>query len=261
MALLGLRRGDITLHGINNGEQFGLRWHRLFFPFDGMPAVHVGPATALPATPGEDAHTGLTAPPTLPMPVDADSSGPGDQDLGGPGPNSTDGVPAPQIEDATIPLVDRALDTVWHPPYTALMPLTDAPTDPVPAPDSAPPAGHIPKADAVIWSGPAIMAFPADPHETSGDAAAPGGAGDTADVADTPDVADAPDALTRADLDPVLTAMGSGADHAATSDTSGGDLSAAFLPPDSGDLADLPHGLDLGFSFTPPPLPPPPDMI
>jgi hypothetical protein len=50
-------------------------------------------------------------------------------------------------------------------------------------------------------------------------------------------------------------------DHGASAAPGDGDLSAAFLPADSGHIADLPHGLDLGFLFTPPPLPPPPDGI
>ena len=43
-------------------------------------------------------------------------------------------------------------------------------------------------------------------------------------------------------------------------DDAAGGLGAAFLPPDSGDLADLQHGFDLGFMFTPPPLAPPPEI-
>jgi hypothetical protein len=228
MAFLGQRRGDITIHGINEGEQFGLRWHRLLFPLEGMPAVHVGPPAAAqlgPATGGNP----TTAPDghsvhTLTMPVDADA--PGDQDSGGLGPaaDPADGTPGPQSEDAGSLLGDQ--DSFWHPPYLAPMPLGDAPADPEPVlGESDSSAGHLPKSDAIIWSGPA-MAFPADPHETSGDGAASGGGGDTA-----------------------------------SSDAGAGNLSTAFLPPGSDELADLPHGLDLGFAFTPLPLPPPPDMI
>jgi len=65
--------------------------------------------------------------------------------------------------------------------------------------------------------------------------------------------------LSRDDLDPILTAFGSGQDG--QSETGAGDPSAAFLPPHAGDVAELGHGLDLGFALTPAPLAPPVDMI
>jgi hypothetical protein len=227
MGLLGLRRGDITIHGVN-GEQFGFLWHRLLFSFDWMPAAHFGPLQLGPGT----THNPASAPdghsePTLPAPIDADTPVPGDQDSGVPGSaaNPTEGTPAPRIEDFASPLDNQA--PFRHPPYFAPTPISEAPVDGVTLPgDSAPPAGPIPKSEALIWSGLAIMAFPADPHETSGDGAASDGDGDTA-----------------------------------SSDAGAGNLSTAFLPPGTDELADLPHGLDLGFAFTPPPLPPPPDMI
>ena len=257
MWLFGLRRADITIHGISGG-QFSPLWHRLILPFEGVPATHFRPFHLAPAAfgnpaPTGDGHSVLT----LPAPIDAATPIPGDQDSGGSGSagNGTYGIPAPQLGDAASPLDDQAPGR--HPPFFAPAPISEARFDGASTPgDSAPPAGHIPKSEALIWSGPAIVVFPAEAHETSGDAAAPDG-GDTA----SSDVADTPDVLTRADLDPVLAAMGSGADHPASSDAGAGDLSAAFLPPGSDDLADLPHGLDLGFAFTPPPLPPPPDMI
>ena len=49
------------------------------------------------------------------------------------------------------------------------------------------------------------MAFPGEPHDTGGSAPAP----DTAGAPDTT-ATDVPDAISRADLDPVLAAMGSG---------------------------------------------------
>jgi hypothetical protein len=49
-------------------------------------------------------------------------------------------------------------------------------------------------------------------------------------------------------------------DHGPAADAGGGNLVAAFLPADATDT-DLPHGLELGFLFTPPPLVPPPDGI
>jgi len=181
------------------------------------------------------------------------------------------GTPVPQAAYAASPGGDLAPPS--PPPLVVPSPLTESSAAPAPAPDDAsPPAGHIPKADAIIWSGPAIMAFPPDSHDADGGAAGSGVAdapnvADVPDLSGVPDVADVPDevniieAVTRDDLDPILAAMGSGTDHAAPSD-GGGDLSAAFLPPDSPDLGHLPHGLDPGFAFTPqPPLPPPPDFI
>jgi hypothetical protein len=282
MAFLGHRRGDISSPVINGEDQVSLQWHRLLFSSVAMPvvkhvpdaasilapavAVHLGPATVPDAAPAPTNH----AEPILSAPIDSDSRVPGDQDPGGLGaaPISTGGAPVPHDGEAASLPADLA--TPAPPPPVVPAPLTESSSPPASVPDdAAPPAGHLPKSEAIIWSGPAIMAFPGEPHETGGGAAAPDNNGDTAsadmagtpDVRDAPDLADIPDVLTRADLDPVLAAMGSGADHAAASD-GGGDLSAAFLPPDSGDLALPGHGLDPGFAFTPqPPLPPPPDFI
>jgi len=65
--------------------------------------------------------------------------------------------------------------------------------------------------------------------------------------------------LSRDDLDPILTALG--AAHDGQSDTGARDLSSAFLPQHGDDLPGLGHGLDIGFAFTAPPLPPPVDVI
>jgi len=257
MAFHGLRRGDITIHGINGGDEFGLRWHRLLFPADVIPTFYIGPMSPIllgPVTVSADSH-GIPqvyghAEPTLSIPID-ETSIPSDDPASGGQSGAAGGVPA---ADGAPDLGDESstgdLTSTWHPLYFP-SPQTDLHAVPAPPPDDgAPPAGFIPKSDAIIWSGPAIMAFPPDSHDAGGDAPAP----DTA-------TADIPDAVTRADLDPVLTAMGSGADHAAPSDSGGADLSAAFLPAGSDDPAALSHGLDPGLGITPPPMPPPPDII
>jgi hypothetical protein len=229
MAFLGLRRRDLTIQGMGNEEHFGLRWHRLLlpvenqllFPAEGSPTVHFGPAMPAYEPPVADIHTGLTALLTLPMPLDADSPAFGEQDLGGAVPAGIlFDAPATLIADTASPADGASPD--WHPPYVAESPQSESPMD-APA-DSAPPEGFIPKSDALIWSGPAIMAFP--PSETNEDAAAPNAGG-----------------------------PGEGAAPAI------GDLSGAFLPPDSDAIGGSSHGLDLDFSFTVPPMPPPPEMI
>jgi len=246
MALHGRFRGDITIQGPGGDDQFGLRWNRILFP-GGMPAVHFGPATAGNEAAAADGH----AEPTLTLPIDANSA-PAD-DFGGTALGATPQADAAPPADAPGPAL------FWHPPYFAAEPL-DASAGQSPAPgDPAAAAGLIPKSEALIWSGPAIMIFPGDAHE-SGSAASPDLAG-TPGATGTADVPDTPAAITRADLDPVLAAMGSGADHGAASDPGGADISAAFLPPGSSDLAHPPHGLDPGFAFTPQPMPPPPPDI
>lgn len=277
MAFIGLRRGDITIHGINE-DQFGLRWHRLLFPLHDMPAVHIGPLTTNVGTPAADGHVEQT----LPAPIDETSSAMADSAGPGLAQGSTDDttVPAPEADAEGTGGLLLVHDNVWHPPYLAPEPLVDGTGNPSIPSDSAPPGGFIPKSEALVWSGPALVPVSDLAHETGGGDGAPqstadsGGASDTAGTPDTgaapdtvgtpdtagaPDTADAPDAVTRGDLDPILESMDGG--HAILFDTGGGDLGAAFLPPDSDDPGDLGHGLDLGFSFTPPPLPPPPDVI
>lgn len=222
----GWYRADIMAHGFAEGDQLGLRWDRILRAVEGTPL-------------------------TLTAPIDADSAPA--NDAGGAVPNLT--TPA----DAADPAGGAAPGLFSHPPYFADEPLYDsgsyAPGDP------APPAGFILKSEALIWSGPAIMAFPGDAHDIAGGAANPdSNPAGTADPSAIADVAETPGALTRADFDPVLAAMGSSADHAAPAGPGGADLSNAFLPPD-GDLAHQAHGLDPGFAFTPPPMPPPPDII
>jgi hypothetical protein len=194
----------------------------------------------------------------LPMPIDADSEHV--LDFSAIGQNPPVGqITEPQAESAA----PAAPDPVSHPPYFAPEPLHDLASDPATLPvDAAPPGGFIPKSEALIWSGPAIMAFPADSHDATSDITPP----DLASAPDAPGTSELPtppDVVTRADLDPVLASMGSGPGHTPPAGDVGGDVAGAFLASDGGDLPALPpHGLDPGFAFTPqPPLPPPPDVI
>jgi len=272
MALLSFRRGNITINGINDAEQFGLRWHRLLLQNAAVPAVHLNavaaphlaPALASDVNPAPTNHSE----PILDRPMDADSPLAADQVSSAP---ATDAIGAAPAQDAAAPAGEPA--PASHAPFSVPAPLTDSTALPAPQPaDAAPPGGFIPRAEAIIWSGPAIMAFPTEARDTGGDtASADEGSAAAPDVAaasdlpgnpDTtaPDLAVAPGAVTRDDLDPVLAAMGSGADHAAPSGATV-DISAVFLPPGSSDLGFPGHGLDPGFAFTPQPLPPPPDFI
>ena len=75
-----------------------------------------------PATPGRrrrSLRSGSHSEPMLTAPIDEATPTPGDQDLSGlgPAPNSTDGAPVPQMEDAASPFGDLA--AFWHPPYFA----------------------------------------------------------------------------------------------------------------------------------------------
>jgi hypothetical protein len=172
MTFLGLRRGDLMIHGINGGDEFGLRWHRLLFPVEGMPVVHLGPLSPAHIGPTAEANDPNAGPPvyghaepTLSIPIDANSVDSGDPASGGTG-ASTDGVPATLADDETGQTGD--LTPVWHAPYFS-NPLSELHlVPPPPAGDAAPPAGFIPKPDAITWSGPAIMAFPPDAHDTGG---------------------------------------------------------------------------------------------
>lgn len=276
MAFLGYRRGNITTPVINSEDQAGLEWHRLLFSSVAMPAtkhapaaaailapaaVNLGPATPAGTSPAPTDH----AEPMLTAPLDSETFIAADPEPArlGTAPVSTGSVAAPLVEEAASPVANAAAPPL---PILAPSPITEAssPAAPVPA-DAAPPAGHLPKSEAILWSGPAIMAFPPESHDSDGAAAS--GVAETAgapaapDVADTPDFTGVIDAVTRDDLDPVLAAMGSGENHAAPSDGAG-DLSAAFLPAGGSDLAHPGHGLDPGFAFLPqPPPPPPPDFI
>jgi hypothetical protein len=286
MAFSSLRRGGFSIHAVNSEESFSPRWLRLLDAADGIGAVRLGAAAAaapaiLPETQAAIDHgTGpIHVDPPAPALVELDFSGlgpnsdglwrfisfaplsspdspdspaeaalaPGDFAPAGVIPNDGAPIPAAQVDEASILTGPPGPDSVWQPSTLAPDPLPDAPAAPESAPtpdDPDPAAGHLPKSEAVIWSGPAIMAFPTDAHETGGDLAPPEATIDGA--------------LTRADLDPVLASMASG--HSILSGLGDGDLGAAFLPPESSDLADLPLGLDVGGLFTPPPLPPP-EMI
>jgi len=275
MASFSLRRGDLNVHDVNE-DQFGLRWHRLLFPVSGAAPLHLGVVDDPAAAPAPQNHSE----PTLTAPLDAESTQ-------APTPNGDAAAGAGAADDtAAAPIPDEANPFVglWHPPFLLETPLVDSPPS-VPA-EAAPPGGFIPKSEAVIWSGPAIMAIPADMHaadtgatgpanSASADAGSAGataghgtdggtadagnhggtaadpGTSDAGGTADTPpDEANIGLVLTRDDLDPVLTAMGGGSGHAA------GDLSGAFLPAGDGHPSELP--LDLLGIVTLPPMPPPP---
>ena len=265
MAFPSFRRGDISMNMIGNDGAFAVRWHRLLLALENMPGIHFTAATSDHAPPAPEGHLE----PMVPAPLDAETATPAADDLtGSAGPQlPASGEPA---ADLTGLLGDAGFDNLWHPPYFLSGPLDPAPAGATAAPDHPPPDALLSKADAVMWSGPALMIFPGEPHETAEGAAAPdtgapdvasasdsdvaGGAPDSAGPPDTPDTAGMPDAVTRADFDPVLTAMGAGHGDGA----SGGDLGGAFLPPDADDGS---HGLVSGMLFTPPPIPPPPDGI
>ena len=236
MAFPGLRRGDITIHGIGSEEGFAVRWHRLLFPTANMFGFHDGVLTLAPVTVAPDGH----AEPQLLGALDETTSIP-DEAAGAQDPVLVSPAPTSDFADAPYLILDAGPDPVWHPPYSLSVPISEESVLPTATPDHDPTDALLPKSDAVLWHGPALMIFPGEPQET-----AEGGA--------PPDTAGTPDAVTRADLDPLLTAMGS--DHAAPS--GGADLSAAFLPPDADDL---PHGIDSGMLLTPPPLPPPPPEV
>ena len=268
MAVSGLRRGDISIHGIGSEEGFAVRWHRLLFQAASMPGFHLGPLTLAPLNAAPDGHSEPQLPgvlnETTTIPADDPAGAVQEPRLGAPAPD-----PAPQLADLVGLLGDGQPDPLWHPPYVLSGPLDQEP-DPTATPADDPSDSLIPKADAVLWHGPALMIFPGEPQDTADAAAAPdtsagtnapdtagSGVPDTADAA-PPDTAGTPDAVTRADFDPVLTAMGSGAAHPAPSDSGGADLTSAFLPPDADDPL---HGIDSGMLLTPPPIPPPPETI
>jgi hypothetical protein len=269
MAITGYKRGDFLIHGLGAEDQFGLRWHRLLLNLRDMPAVHLGPVAEADHSPAPQQNH---SEPTMTAPLDAESTQVATPDgSGAPASGLGGAAEAPAIADEANPFA--GIDQSWHPPFFEA-PIAES-TGHAPQ-DGAPPGGFIPKADALVWSGPAIMAIPADMHDAataagaappanggtadagnaaSGDAGStaaghdlPDGGG-TADAAAPPDEANIGLVLTRDDLDPLLTAMGGGAAHSA------GDLSGAFQP--AGD-DHLPLDFGLGAVVTLPPMPPPP---
>jgi hypothetical protein len=228
--------GHILINGVNYAyvENFGLRWQHLLFPGEGAPAVHFQPMTLSYESPAPDGHLH----PMVAMPLGPDDPIPEDGGLGGSG-ATHDPTGANGEGGGAADLLVVLGQEILHPPFFLDGPFAYASPSPNNVWRTLPADGHLPGAEALIWSGPAIMAFPPDSH-------AP------ADDAGTPEVTVPHDALTRADLDAALTAMGDY--HGAPS--GGSELGAAFLPSGS----DLPHGLDLAM-IAPPPMPPPPEII
>jgi hypothetical protein len=164
---------------------------------------------------------------------------------------AADGSPLPSAPAAdSAPSADLQLaGAAWQAQNFHVVPITGPPIDAgTPPAEGGSASGVLPAADALIWSGPAIMEFP--PADSHGPGDAPAGLPSDADLANI---------LSHADLDPMLASMGTGGESDALLDPGHGDLSAAFLPP--GDPDTSLFGLDAGMLYTPPPLPPPPDFI
>ena len=192
MALYSLRH-DPTFPGMDE-HLFGLRWHRLLIQIQAMPALHFGldanPA-AMPAS--EDQIQPWTTMPLATLsPVMLD-------------PREV----VPVVPADANPFGGLAFRDQPH-----FMPTPTSEWPPAAPTDAPPPDGLIPRSDAMIWSGPALVVFPGEPHDAAGDSA-----------------------VTRGDLDPVLSAMGPEAHGPPPVDP------AAFLPTDASDPS---HGLDSG---------------
>lgn len=225
---------DIWGDGILGDAGFVLDWHNLYASAAGTPGAA---AASLP----------LDGPVELSLPqhaaaqlISADSL------VADPGPAASLAADLPpDVSHDFLSTVEGPLgDSYWRPSYVVGEGAVETATGAAALPaDPAPDSGLLPRAEAVMWSGPALMVFPGDVQEASADVA-------------TADVSDAPDPVTRADLDPILSAHGSGAPVPA--DAGALDLGAAFHSPGEGDS---PHLADSGMLFAPPPLPPPPDLI
>jgi hypothetical protein len=252
--------GDISSDGVFGDYAFGPDWHRLFSA-EGLPSLGlaglVAPAPAALATDGSGeqifpAHVAAQA-----VSAGAESSGLDPSYI-----LATDELLGVSQTSDILSTVGGPLgDSYWRPSIVAGTSPVESPAGIAPLPADSAPTGFLSKAEAVIWSGPAIMVFPGDAQEEGGNVAGTL----TADTPAADNPADPPAPVTRADLDPVLSAMGLGADHHIPSDSGShipsdsgsADLSGAFLPPDGND----PPHFDSGMLFTPPPLPPPPDLI
>jgi hypothetical protein len=252
MALVNVPDEDNLVRPVNNPAQLNVNWHGLLAAYGELPAVHIGPAGT--GVNSATAWADGTPKPSAPVMITADTPITADMDSPPAGwfHLAADGTPLPSApaEDAAASAGLQLAGAAWQAQNFHIVPITDPPIDgAVTSPDDGGSAsGVLPKADALIWSGPAIMEFPpADSH----------GPGDA--QAGLPSDADLANILSHADLDPMLASMGTGGESDALFDPGHGDLSAAFLPPDDPDTSLF--GFDAGMLYTPPPLPPPPDFI
>jgi len=239
--------------GVTNLVPPSVNWHGLLAAYGQLPAsVHIGPAGTGVNT--ASAWADGTPKPGPPVMITADTPITDDMDLPPAGwfHLASDGrqLPSAPADDSAAPADLQLGGVAWLAQNFHVVPITDPPIGgAVPPPgEGGSASGVLPAADALIWSGPAIMEFP------SADSHAPGGA-----PATIPDMAALQDILSHADLDPVLASLGTGAEPDALFDPGHGDLGAAFLAP--GDPDTLLVGVDAGGMFTPPPLPPPADFI
>ena len=254
MALKTVPDEDNLVRPVNNLTPPGVNWQSLIAAYGQLPAVHIGPVAGTGVNTATTWADG-TPKPSAPVMITADTEITADMDsppsgwfhLGADGRQLPS---APAADGPTDQSAQQLSAAAWLAQNFHIFPITTPPIDESTPPpgDGGSASGILPAADALIWSGPAIMEFPsADSH----------GAGDAAGT--MPDLATLADILSRADLDPVLAAMGGGAEPNALFDPGHGDLGAAFLPPDQPDTSLL--GLDAGMVFTPPPVPPPADFI
>ena len=228
-----------------------LNWQSLIAAYGQLPALHIGPAAGTGVNTATAWADG-TPKPSAPVMITADT--PITDDMDSPPSGwfhlAADGHPLPAAPAADQSAGPPALTgAAWLAQNFHVGPITTPPIDSATPPpeDGGSASGILPAVDALIWSGPAIMEFPSADSHAPGDAGAAG-----------PDLATLADILSRADLDPVLAAMGGGAEPDALFDPGHGDLGAAFLPPGDSEVPLV--GVDLG-SLTPPPLPPPADFI
>jgi hypothetical protein len=238
--------------GVTDLTQPSVNWHGLLAAYGELPAMHIGPA-------GTGVNTATawadgTPKPSAPVMITADTVITADMDSPPAGwfHLAADGRPLPSApaDDSAAPADLQAAGAAWLAQNFHVMPIIDPPIDGAVTPpgDGGSASGILPAADALIWSGSAIMEFPPADSHSSGDAALT-----------SPDMTTLADILSRVDLDPVLASMGTGAEPDALFDPGHGDLSAAFLPPSDPDS--LLVGVDAGVFFTPPPLPPPPEFF
>jgi hypothetical protein len=250
MAVTGVPDEDNLARPVSNPASPIVNWHGLLAAYGDLPAVHIGPAAGVNTA---SAWADGTPKPSAPVMITADT--PITDDMDSPPAGwfhlAADGRPLPSApaDDSAAPADLQAAGVAWLAQNFHVVPITDSPIgDSTPPGDGGSASGILPAADALIWSGPAIMEFPSADSHAGGDAALA-----------TPDMTTLADILSRVDLDPVLASMGTGAEPDALFDPGHGDLGGAFLPADDPDS--LLVGVDAGVFFTPPPLPPPPEFF